>query len=208
MAPTADVKSISAVREFRTDVLEFQAGLRQSLELMANEVHRGIQWLESDRSAYWPAQVRKASDRVSEARINLERCMLATRPDERRSCYDEKKALERAIRRLAYAEQKVRTTQHWLRVVRDQADDFRSRLARLEQLVEYDLPRATALLERLARSLDKYVGHGAQGGGRPDRPVEPDVDGLLVEMDEGPERPGSEPSPVDAGPPSPGEPEP
>ena len=157
MGRAADVKSVSAVRAFKAHLIEFQTVLRQTLETLHNEVNRGIEWLESDRTAYWPAQVRRASDQVSEARIALERCTLATRSDERRSCYDEKKAFERAKQRLAVAEQKVRTTKHWLRVVHHQSEEFQSRLARLEHLVEYELPRGVAMLERMARALDKYV---------------------------------------------------
>ena len=99
MGRAADVKSVSAVRAFKADLLEFQSALRQTLEVLLADVHRGVEWLESDRTAYWPAQVRRASDAVSEARINLERCMLAAQSDERRSCYDEKKAFERAKQR-------------------------------------------------------------------------------------------------------------
>ena len=187
MGRAADVKSVGAVRAFKANLIEFQTALRQTLETLHNEVNRGIEWLESDRTAYWPAQVRRASDQVSEARIALERCSLATRSDERRSCYDEKKAFERAKQRLAVAEQKVRTTKHWLRVVRHQSEEFQSRLARLEHIVEYELPRGVAMLERMARALDKYVnrdsamvkradqaGTGDQdGSGSADRPRQP-----------------------------------
>jgi hypothetical protein len=158
MPRAADVKSVRAVRAFKKDLIDFQNQLHQTLELLHSEVRRGIEWLQIDRARYWPAQIRRASDAVSEARINLERCQLAIRADERRSCTDEKKALDRAQRRLAYAEQKVRTTKHWLRVVNHEADEFQSRLARLEHMVEHDLPRGIAQLERLARALDRYVG--------------------------------------------------
>ena len=72
MGRAADVKSVGAVRAFKNDLLEYQTALRQTLEILILEVRRGIQWLESDRKAYWPAQVRKASDAMAEARINLQ----------------------------------------------------------------------------------------------------------------------------------------
>jgi hypothetical protein len=177
MARAADVKSVHAVRAFKKDLIDFQNVLRQTLELLLNDVRRGIEWLESDRARYWPAQIRRASDAMSEARVNLERCLLATREDQRRSCTDEKKVLERAHRRLAYAEQKVRVTKHWLRVVRHEADEFHSRLARLQHMAEHDLPRGIAQLERLARALDKYVGSQATTSERGDRRREEDADG-------------------------------
>ena len=160
MGRAADVRSVDAVRAFKTDLIEFQSSLRQTLEILTDEVRRGVGWLESDRSAYWPAQTRKASDAVSAARNRLERCLLATQDQQRRSCYDETKALEQAKQRLAYTQQKVRVTRHWLQVVRQQVDEFQSRLARLDTIVENDLPRGIAMLEQLARTLDKYVGRG------------------------------------------------
>lgn len=160
MGRAADVKSTSAVRGFQQELIKFEAALRQIVEILMKEVHRGVEWIESDRSAYWPAQVRKASDRVAEARVNLERCELATNPDNRRSCYEEKKLLDQAKRRLRFSEEKVRETKRWLRLVRRESEDFQTRLAKLAHILEYDLPRAIAQLDRAARTLDQYVGVG------------------------------------------------
>lgn len=159
MGRAADVKSVGAVRAFKNDLLEYQTALRQTLEMLITEVRRGIQWLESDRKAYWPAQVRKASDAMAEARINLQRCMLVSSSDELPSCYDENKALQRAKRRLVYTEQKVRVSKHWLHVALHEAEEFRARIARLQTTVDHELPRGVAMLENLARALEKYVGY-------------------------------------------------
>lgn len=194
MAKSADVKSVDAIREFRNDLVVLQTALRQTIEHLLHEMRRGLEWLEIDRAAYWPAQVRKASDAVAEARINLERCMLTVRPDERRSCYDERKALERARMRLAYAEQKVRNTRSWIRVARREADELQTRLSRLGDIPERVLPTAIALLEKTSTSLDKYVGRGAaatsdsrpaDGGGEPGGEApEPADDALLHQPEE------------------------
>lgn len=193
MGRAADVRSVDAVRAFKADLIEFQLSLRQTLEILTNEVRRGIQWLESDRSAYWPAQTRKASDALAEARNRLERCLLAAQDQQQRSCYDETKALEQAKQRLAYAQQKVRVTKHWLRVVRQQADEFQSRLARLDSMVENDLPRGIAMLERLARTLDQYVQRGPAANHRPG-PVDEPVDAAIVAR--GPGRSEAQPPPA------------
>jgi hypothetical protein len=186
MAKSADVKSVDAIREFKNDLIVLQTALRQTVEHLLQEMRRGLEWLESDRATYWPAQVSKASDAVAEARINLQRCMLTARPDERRSCYDERKALERARMRLAYAEQQVRKTRGWIRAARREAEEFQTRLARLSDIPEGVLPSAIALLEKTSRSLETYVGRGAavkldsrpaDGGGEPNNEVpEPDDD--------------------------------
>ena len=154
----ANVKSIQAIREFRANLQDYQDSLRQTLDILATELSRAVDYFESDRAAYWPAQQRKASDKLSEARSNLERCQMKTRDGQQRSCHDEKKAFQRARARLQLAGEKVKATKKWKLLVRREADQFRMRLARLTYFTDHDLPRAIALLERLANRLDRYVG--------------------------------------------------
>ena len=155
----ANVKSIQAIRDFRTDTQEYRDSLRQAIDMLTTEVARAVSYFESDRAAYWPAQVRRASDKLSEARINLERCQLKTRDGQQRACDDEKKALRLAKERVALTHEKVKATKKWITIVRREADQFKSRLAQVSYLADHDLPRAIALLERLADRLDKYAGN-------------------------------------------------
>ena len=152
----ANVKSIATIRQFRADLQEFNDSLRQTLDILGSELQRAVDYFETDRSSYWPAQVRRASDKLAEARINLERCQVTTRPGEGPSCYEEKKALQRAKQRLATADAKVRATRKWVVIVRQEVDNFRSRLAQVTHLSDTELPRGIALLDRLANRLDRY----------------------------------------------------
>ncbi len=178
MHSSANVKSIDSIRQFRADLSEFEDSLRQTLDMLRAELKRAVDYLESDRATYWPAQVRRASDRLAEARINLERCQLTPHAGEGPSCYEEKKALERAKRRLQNAEQKVKATRKWVRVVRQEVDEFQTRLSQLTYLAETDLPRGRALLARLAQRLDRYSGRppGTTGRGSPEPVVSPNDD--------------------------------
>ena len=153
----ANVKSIESIRAFRTDLQEYQESLRQSLDILLAELTRAVDYFESDRAAYWPAQVRRASDKLAEARINLERCKVTTRPEEGPSCYEEKKALQKAKARLQHANEKVKATKKWVIVVRQEVDQFRSRLAQLNFTTDTELPRAMVVLDRLASRLDRYA---------------------------------------------------
>lgn len=154
----ANVKSIESIRAFRSDLQNYKDSLRQALDILSAELTRAVDYFESDRAAYWPAQARKASDQVAEARINLERCQVTTRPGEGPSCYEEKKALQRAKERLATAEEKVKVSKKWLTIVRKEVDEFQSRLAQVNYLTDTELPRASALLARLTARLDRYAG--------------------------------------------------
>ena len=161
----ANVKSIESIRAFRTDLQEYQESLRQSLDILVAELTRAADYYESDRAAYWPAQVRRASDKLAEARINLERCQVTTSPDSGPSCYEEKKALQKAKARLQLANEKVKATKKWVIVVRQEVDQFRSRLAQLNFTTDTELPRAMVLLERLASRLDRYADRTASHPG-------------------------------------------
>ena len=108
MNQSARVGSIDAIVAFRAALLQFAEVCDESLTSLALESRRGAERIEVERTAYWPAQARKASDDLNSARIALERCEQAIRPEDRRSCYEEKLALENARRRLRLCEEKSR----------------------------------------------------------------------------------------------------
>ena len=96
--------------------------------------------------------------------------------------------------RLAYAEQQVRNTRGWIRAARREAEEFQTRLVRLNDIPEGVLPSAIALLEKTSRSLETYVGRGAavtldsrpaDGGGEPSHEApEPGDDAVLHQPEE------------------------
>ena len=94
---------------------------------------------------------------MSEARIALERCELAIDPDDRRGCYDEKKALQKAKQRQRLCEEKVQVVRKWLMKVKHEADEFSMQTAKMTHSLDADLPRAVASLARMAMSLEKYA---------------------------------------------------
>ena len=105
-------------------------------------------------------EARRASDRVSEARIALERCELSIDPDDRRGCYDEKKVLQKAKQRLRLCEEKVSVVHKWLMKVKHEADEFSMQTAKMTHTLDADLPRASASLARMAKALEKYATRG------------------------------------------------
>ena len=114
------------------------------------EARRPEEWIEHDRTRYWPRQVQQASDAVSEARLALQRCELTIDGDSGRSCYDERKALEKAKRRLNQADAKVQAVRRWRLQIRKEVEAFEVQAARLQQYLESDFARALAALDRMA----------------------------------------------------------
>ena len=107
MDRSANVTSIDAVRALRAALLNFEAEARDAVVLLVLEVRKALDWLENDRTRYWPEQVRRASERVLQARNDLERAQLTYGSEEPPSCYEQKKALEQAERRLRTCQEKA-----------------------------------------------------------------------------------------------------
>ena len=145
------------MRALRGALFQFEGGVREGLEMLVLEVRRAVDWIENDRRQYWPAQVRRASQRLTEARNELERCQLRYGSEEAPSCYEQKKALERAKRRLRLCEEKVKLTKAWIRTVRHEVNEFEGKVAQLSNCLDSDVPRAAAALDQMLRALDKYA---------------------------------------------------
>src|SRR5262245_3328400 len=106
---TANISSIDAVRGFHEALVQFEADVQDALGLLELESRRPLEWIEHDRSRYWPREMHKASDAVNEARLAVERCELAVNPADRQISYEARKALEKAKRRLRLTEAKIET---------------------------------------------------------------------------------------------------
>jgi hypothetical protein len=156
-ANAANVTSLDALRGFRAALVKFAAEVEAAIVALELEARRPMEWVEDDRSRYWPQQVRKASEQVSEARLALERCEVRISSEDPKYCYDERKALERAKRRLQLAEEKTQAVRRWRAQMHKETEEFQMQVARLKQYLEYDLAKALATLDRITAALDRYT---------------------------------------------------
>jgi hypothetical protein len=163
---TANLTSLDALRNFRAALVKFASDVEAALVTLELEARRPVEWIEDDRSRYWPQQARKASDLVSEARLALERREVRISGEDARYCYDERKALEKAKRRLQFAEEKTQATRRWRAQMHKETEEFDVQIAKLKRYLESDLVRAIATLDRMSAALDRYV----EPGRRPQEP--------------------------------------
>lgn len=156
----ASVLSIDALRRLKAALEVFTHDVADTIIMLDIEARRPMEWIEHDRTPYWPREMRRASDWVSEARLALQRCELSAVGDERRSCYEERIELEKAKRRLRLCEEKIPIVQQWRNKLRKETEEFQVQLARMSNFLEADMPRAMASLERMAGSLERYAEPG------------------------------------------------
>ncbi len=164
---SANVTSIDAPRQFRAALVRFIAEVEAALVTLELEAARPLEWIEADRPRYWRQEARKASEAVAEARVALERCQVRIGGEDARYCYDERKALEKAKRRLLLSEEKVQSLRRWRNELQKAVEELQVQFARAKHYLETDLAKAIATLDRVAAALDRYAQQSAPSGGGP-----------------------------------------
>lgn len=154
---SANVRSIPALREFRAAVQVFLDEANGSLDMLRMELQRAFEWIEHDRPQYWQMQQRKAFDAVASTRTALETCLMRTVAGRRPSCIEEKQAHAAARRRLEECREQIERVKRWSIKLHHDANEFRGRLSSLKRVLEQDLPRLIALLDRSADILEAYA---------------------------------------------------
>lgn len=154
----ASVQSIDALWEFRGHLIEFAHVAHQALDMLQLEARRGVDWLTVDRVRYWKNENRKAWDNVSRCKDAVHQAQIQRQIADRiPDCIDEKKALAKAQEYLKLTERKLAALQHWCREVTHVLNEFEGRYSATTSVLDGDIPRAIAVLERLAEHLHEYT---------------------------------------------------
>jgi hypothetical protein len=155
---SAHVQSIVAIPEFRAALCTFIIEARQALAAMEMEARRALEYITHDQAAAWQGEARRSRESVAQCNLAIHNARTFKRIGEYiPSCIDEKKELEKAERRVKVADQKVEAVRHWSRVSEQAVREFQARLAQFVSMLDGDLPKAVAALERILTSLDRYL---------------------------------------------------
>jgi len=156
MRRAADVKSINALKDAKAALVEFREVVTGALVEANAEVQRTLWWVQHDRAGHWRREVRRRTEQLSQAKSELYRAKLAAM-DPHASCIEQKKMVEKAERRLEEAQEKIRLTQKWARVMDREMLLFRGQCQGVARAVEAELPRGEAKLEQLLDRLHEYM---------------------------------------------------
>lgn len=165
MSHSANLTSTDALASLQAALRLFDDKVSDAIVQLNLAARRPLEWIEHDRSQYWPREVRKAVDAVSEARLTLARAQATIDPNDHRSCYEERKQLEKAKRRLELAEGKVAAVRRWKVELRKEIEELEVQSAKLQHYLDNDLVRAMATLARLADAVERYVKPNQPGEG-------------------------------------------
>jgi hypothetical protein len=165
MSRAARVQSTDALRVFAAALRSFGDDASVALADLEMQVNRAIEWIRYEQKEYWTDQIRRAEAEVAEARLNLERKQMLQEPGERRSFWEEKKALEAAKRRLAVGRQKLEAVRRWTHLLEREFMEYKGGVAPLAGWLQSDLHRGLALLKRWSGALESYVSLEPPAGG-------------------------------------------
>lgn len=162
MAKSARVLAIEDVDRLAAALVRFAEEAQAALADMDLELRRANQWIEQDRPRYWEAQVRRSWEQVARARQELEQARMFQRTDEvPSSCIDQKKALQRAQKRLDLSMAKQQAVRQWVYRTAKQTEEYRGKVGPLMEWLSSEYPRALAALRRMALSLESYISQQA-----------------------------------------------
>jgi len=154
---SANVRSIAVLERVRHAMQAFGEDAGQALSMAAMVIARYLDWIEHDRVKYWENQVRRGFEQIAECRADLERCESLALEGQRKTCHEEKEALDAAKRRLRRAEEQLEAVRHWRNKLQHEVAEYRARVGQLGGWLESDHPKAVAALERMHASLLAYV---------------------------------------------------
>ena len=167
MSGSARIQSIDAVGLLARAMHRFAEETATAQIDLDMELNRALQWIHEDRRDYWADQVRRAWEKINEARQELDRSMANAIAGQRPTCHEERKALERAKRRLRLAEEKVEAVRRWTHTADRESLQFRVASGQLSGWLQADFPQAKAALERMTNALESYVAGAGPAGASP-----------------------------------------
>lgn len=156
MSQFASVKSIDALSDFKAALVEFADVSKLALSEAQSDAQRTIWWLTRDQPSHWQREVKKRSEKLSQAKVDLARAQLAAQ-DVRASAALERKAVAAAQARLEEAERKLAACKRWTQVLEREFMLFKAQCQQVASACAADVPMAVARIERMIDSLQAYI---------------------------------------------------
>lgn len=153
----ADVRDIDALREWLAALATYRAEATEALTMFRVDINRGIEWV-NEQYHLWQRSIRRFDDAVVQAKADLSAKKF---PDVNGRMPDttvEERNLRRAVARLEHAHEQVEKCRRWLTTLPKTVDEvFHAPAQRLANLLETDVPRGAAVLERRIEALERYA---------------------------------------------------
>jgi hypothetical protein len=165
--PAADVRSIEGLRDWHAALCQFRTEALDALAACDLEIRRAADWL-ADQRDNWRQAMREAEEEVSQAKAELAQRRFPDFSGRMPDTSVQEKALRAAEAKRDFAEEQADRCRRWLqRLPHAVSESYEGPARQLANLLEGDLPRGLALLERRIDALEAYASLQAPAAPRP-----------------------------------------
>jgi hypothetical protein len=156
MTPAADVRAIDALREWLAALATYRVDATEALAGIRIEIGRGAEWV-SEQLHQWQRSIRQCEDAVVQAKAELAARRFPDFDGKMPDTTLQERNLRRAVARLEFAQEKVDVCRKWLAKLPKVIDEvFAAPASRLTNMLEQDVPRGAADLDRRVDALERY----------------------------------------------------
>jgi hypothetical protein len=158
MGEQVKVADVRTIEMFRASYIAAVEAFGLALQDAESDVERTALWLDNEMTSYWQRELRKGQDQVVMCKSALFRKQeIKSTPEARPSVVSEKKALDKAKRRVALCEQKLNAVRRWKAELPRQSIVFKGALSPMATMLDRDAPRIKAMLRRMTEHLEEYL---------------------------------------------------
>lgn len=153
---SANIQSSEVIRDFKNHVIAFDETARQAISGIKSDINKTKEWLKGEQMSFWKIQLRKRTEAAEKAKRELNSARLAPTVVRKGSCVQEQKQLQRAMRSMEEAAEKIRHIRKWIATLDQRLTRMMGPCNSLAAVLDNDIPIAAARLERMAENLEQY----------------------------------------------------
>lgn len=154
MAQQAQVTSIEAINEFRSQLINYLEKAQGAVEDAAEQIVRTRVWLQSDQRSYWEAEIRRRTKALEMAQQEL----FSARASELvEGAALKQMAVNRARQRLEEAQDRLKRLKNWSRRYDNEVGLPGRSVDRLRTYFSNDMRKAVAHLAQIITTLETYA---------------------------------------------------
>ena len=158
MPDLVKVEDLEVFRLFRAALVKFSQNSMQALTGADSQISRTRTRLEGELPTLWQMQLRKRMEAANRARDAVrQKKLYKDFNGQTKSAIEEEKALAKCMAAVEEAQRRLESISRWRPRLEKASDMYRGGVSPLTRNIEGDIPRAIALLDRLAASLEQYV---------------------------------------------------
>ncbi|HEY3762750.1 MAG TPA: hypothetical protein VGN23_13475 [Verrucomicrobiae bacterium] len=155
MPDKAQITSVEAIELFRAALILYTSQTRPVLDEASSEITRTHLWLQNDQRYYWETQLRTRNKALEQAKQELFTARIS-------QFQETTSLLQMTVRRaqnaVQQAEDKLKLLKRWDRDLDNRAAPLLKEIEQLHGFLTADIPRATATLMQIIKTLDAYTG--------------------------------------------------